>query len=740
MLPVLFTSSSAYEIAKSLRFRASANPLLSRTGVAGDPKKATISAWVKLGRIGGVEQIFEAWSTASRLSGLTIAAAGDIYFQHIDGTRNISWRPTNLFRDPGAWFHIVMQMDFTQASVANAVRMFLNGVEVAVTQTVHSGSYAQNMNSYFNTAVSHRHGLHNNTTYTDGYRAELHFLDGVLAGPEEFGKTDPVTGQWVPIKYKGAYGTNGHYLDFSDGSSTTTLGYDKSGNGRNFTVSGISLTAGETYDWVDDTPSNNFAVLSELIVSEDREATFSEAALKVTQNTSTVGPVSSFSSIALHATAKIYVEATAVSGITSAASGLAQFGVSGLTASTGVEDVARYVSDGRKAVDNTLSAYGAAYSSGDVIGMTVDVATKTVEFFKNNVSQGTLTWTGNYPTLLISPSANGRTAGNRVWAVNFGQRPFAYTPPTGFKALCTKNLPAPQVKNGAAYFDVVLDSGANIKTASEALFGNFFEWIKDRANTNNHQLIDSVRGSSAVLQSNTTAAETTYSAPSGSSVGWVWRIAAGFLDVVTYTGTGVARTVAHNLGVAPAMVMVTSRTLAGTAWHVYHTSLGALKRVFLEQTNAESVSPASWNDTAPTSSELTVGAGGGVNTSGEEYVAYLFAEVPGFSKFGSYVGNGSADGPFVYCGFKPKYVLLKNATTAGTNWFVLDAERNTYNLVNTSLLPNSSGAEIINNLYSADFTSNGFKIRSTDVQVNQSTANIVFAAFAECPFKYATAR
>jgi len=238
---------------------------------------------------------------------------------------------------------------------------------------------------------------------------------------------------------------------------------------------------------------------------------------------------------------------------------------------------------------------------------------------------------------------------------NFGQRPFAYTPPTGFKALCQANLPEVPVaiRNPKNQFNVKTDTGANIRTASEALFPyNFLEWIKDRANANNHQLIDTVRGNTAILQSNTTSAETTYTIPTGNSVGWVWKaggapvtnnagsitsqvsanVDAGF-SIVTYTGTGANATVGHGLGKAPKLVIIKCRNAAGNNWIVGHSNLTSWAYALnLDLTGAQVSSPTQFNSTAPTSSVISVGASNYTNGNGYQYVAYCFAEIEGYSK------------------------------------------------------------------------------------------------------------
>jgi hypothetical protein len=208
---------------------------------------------------------------------------------------------------------------------------------------------------------------------------------------------------------------------------------------------------------------------------------------------------------------------------------------------------------------------------------------------------------------------------------------------------------------------------------------------------------------------------------------------AGF-SVVTWTGNGALATIGHGLGVTPSMIITKIRSSTG-GWPVYHASLGATGAVQLESSGAFSVTAAYWNNTAPTSTVFTVNSG--INVNAATYVAYCFAPVAGYSAFGSYTGNGSTDGPFVYTGFRPRFVLFKS-TSGPRNWAILDSSRNTSNVANFDIYPNLSIAEITQS--TVDFLSNGFKLRVTDSDFNASGETYIYAAFAENPFKISRAR
>jgi hypothetical protein len=316
-----------------------------------------------------------------------------------------------------------------------------------------------------------------------------------------------------------------------------------------------------------------------------------------------------------------------------------------------------------------------------------------------------------------------------------------------------------------------------------------FVWIKMRSGAAGNELFDAIRGPNIVLFSNATNAESNsgtmsafnsngftpvYQASDVSTnnngstyVGWQWRASnatsvtntagsitsfvranttAGF-SIVTYTGTGSAgATVGHGLGVAPRMILVKARDSisGGGDWNVYHASLGGTQRLFLNLTSAAQTASQPWNNTNPSSTVFTLGNGTDVNSSAKAYVAYCFAEVPGYSKFGSYTGNGSTDGTFVYTGFRPKYVMVKSSSNT-ENWFVWDAARNTYNATNLKLYPNLSNAENgasgdTSTTNMIDFVSNGFKLRTSNSGTNASGYTYIYAAFAETPFNYSLAR
>jgi hypothetical protein len=211
-----------------------------------------------------------------------------------------------------------------------------------------------------------------------------------------------------------------------------------------------------------------------------------------------------------------------------------------------------------------------------------------------------------------------------------------------------------------------------------------------------------------------------------------------FTIFATYTGTGSAATVGHGLGVAPSMIICKGRSVGGNYWQTQHSALGPTKALFLNTTDAAFTNAAYWNNTAPTSTVFSLGGNTDANGNGTTYVAYCFAEVAGYSAFGSYTGNGSADGPFVFTGFRPAFVLVKKSDSGSESWVIVDTTRNTSNVMNSLLRPNTSDAEATATWI--DALSNGFKCRETYTGLNASGGTYIYMAFAQNPFKYSLAR
>jgi len=780
-------TSGGYTLDNSLRFRSSASAYLNRTpGSAGDRKTWTWSGWVKLGNITtGVLFSAETNSSGNYFVQFMKESGGFLSLIEYNGASS-GWgvNTTALYRDYSAWYHITLVFDTTESTSTNRVKLYINGEQqILVARPSYSGFPALDGQYDINASAIHSIGRRKTATYYDGYLSEVNFVDGQALTPADFGETNATTGSWQPIEYAGTYGTNGFYLK--------GRGTDNSGNGNdwtenNFSTSDSTLT---TYDIMSDVPTltdedtSNFATLNPLNVSSDLSIT--QANLLVSKSTNAGRTL--FGTIAA-SSGKVYWEVlwNSVGANDAASTGISIPSFSN-TGGIGSSGSIAYLQDGRKQVEGSVSAYGDRVVANDIIGVALDLDAGTLVFYNNNVSQGTAATgiTGEYVA-----ACSMYNSGDGFY-INFGQRPFAYTPPSGFKKLNTFNLPDSNIVNGSEHFvtalytgsgaarsinNTITDSGG-VETGEAIKFGPDFVWLKSRSTTGTHILNDSVRGGNKQLFSNLTSAEAsstikltgftstgfTLGADDGSGTGdanysgttfaaWNWKAGgtgvsntdgsitstvsanttAGF-SVVTYTGTGVAGSVGHGLGVVPKLYIVKQRTDAGNNWIVQTTAVdGSLDYLFLNTTSAKGDS----GDTPPSSTVLNISGNNDVNGSGDGIVAYCFADVEGYSKIGSYTGNGSADGPFIYTGFRPAFILIKG--TGVSSWVMIDSKRDGYNVVEPYVLSDSSNAE--SSTYTvADFLSNGFKMRSTAVH-NSSGTTWIYMAFASNPFKNSLAR
>jgi hypothetical protein len=780
----------AYEIERSVRFNAPDSSFLSRTpGSAGNRKTWTWSGWVKRSIFGTRQQLFSAPSGNTYIEWQN----DQIQIEEYSGGLVYKLGLSAVQRDPSAWYHFVFQLDTTQATAADRVKIYINGVRQTAFGTA---SYpSQNHDSGINGAVAHKIGAFpgtgdgGNFYYFSGYLADIHFIDGQALDPSSFGEFD-TNGVWQPIAYTGSYGTNGFRLPFSDNSTAAALGTDTSSNGNTWTVNNLSVTAGAGNDSLVDSPTNgsqvdtgaggevvgNYATLNPLI--EYTRAALANGNLDTNQASSSAAYAQG---TIVPSSGKWFFEATCtavlISGTTSMRVGVAKVG------SVASSSIAIYNGgDGQYEIFGSNVTGKATYTNGDVVGVAVDIDAGTIQFYKNGSSQGSTSITAGIPYI---PHVQLYAAS---CVFNFGQRQWAYAAPAGFKALCTTNLPGPTIADGSTVMDVALYTGnGSTQTISGLNFSPDFVWMKRRNSVVSNALYDIVRGVKKYLNSDGTGSD--YEPASGgvtafnsdgftvveqggvqinasgaSMVAWTWdagsstvtntegsitssvraNASAGF-SVVTYTGTGATATVGHGLGVAPGFIIIKRRD-GVVDWVNYHSALGPGKYLQLNLTSAATTSSGYWGTV--NSSTFGLPSFSTPNASGGTYVAYCFAPVAGYSSFGSYLSNASSDGPFVYTGFRSRWLMIKLATSESTrNWIIIDAARNTYNAVNNKLAANSSASENDAGVTGdgtanlVDFLSNGFKLRTGNGDTNGLAGyTYIWAAFAESPFQYARAR
>ena len=775
--------ATGYNLTNSLRFRRSASAYLSRSQTSGNSKTWTWSGWVKRGSLSSTQTVFGTlqYPTPSNYQTYIYFTNTDNleFFAYTGSTTNAQITTTQVFRDVSAWYYITLVVDTTQATSSNRVKLYVNGS--LVTSLTNATYPSQNYDTWINNSGSSGVGLgrtypYNDTQYFDGYMAEINFIDGQALTPSSFGEFNADTGVWQPKRYTGTYGTNGFYLQFTDVATTSGsnagLGKDFSGNGNYWTTNNISVTAGSTYDSMTDVPTLTSETAANYCVVNPLGAGVSTSNGNLTVNT---GNVVSNGTIQIPNTGKWYWEFSP-----SDANGLQSY--CGVGNSTGSLHCAYYGYDGYKYIDGTGSAYGSAYGNGDLIGVYVDADAGEVRFYKNNVAQNTITYSIANKNL-FPYFADGTGSYGVSINVNFGQRPFSYTPPTGALALNTYNLPDSTIVAGNTVMDATTYTG-NGSTQTITNAGGFkpdLVWLKRRDGSASNILVDSVRGLSYALSSDQTSSETAnafsylsslnsdgfslstntsgdywYVNVSGQTyVGWQWQAGqgttssntdgsitstvsvnatAGFSVVSYTTGNG---TVGHGLGVAPKFFITKDRGSVGN-WHCWHTGLSSTTNaVILLNTTGAQLTAFNYWASAPTST--TFGDGSNIYGTGKNIIAYCWSEIAGFSKFGSYTGNGSSDGPFVYTGFRPKFVMFKRIDST-VGWGIIDSSRNTYNFANELLEPNTSGASQAYSDLGFDFVSNGLKVRGASGNTNASGGTYIYAAFAENPFKNSLAR
>ena len=592
-----------------------------------------------------------------------------------------------------------------------------------------------------------------------------------------------------------ASGSTYIYAAFAD-TREYAYWYDQSGNNNDWTSEG-GLTES---DVMVDSPTNNFCVLNPLAMGSG--VTLSEGNLSSVstawqwaKSTFSVGSgkwyweINHLNGGADNLFCGVSKESFTAFGYDLATSSAENYNVWGYTSNLGYKEG-----------QNTYASYGATFqTAGDVVGVALDMDAGTITFYKNGASQGvafsnvtglvTPVWGGTNASVsagILNFGSDSSFAGNKTPQGNAdsgGIGDFFYPVPSGFLALCTANLPSVDVIPSENFNTVIYAGNGGTQSISVG-FPTDFTWLKNRGYVHNHFVLDTVRGAPLRLVPNATDAESNGGTGSITSftsdgfvlgngggvnsssynyVSWNWKaggsassnsngtitsqvsanVDAGF-SVVSYTGNGSAgATIGHGLGgVIPELVINKRRTSASEWWIVYHSSVctGDDNWLALNTTGALRSGGESMYDVSGfTSTTFGVNAGSGVNVSGATQISYCFHSVESYSKVGKYVGNGNADGPFVYTGGRPAYVMVKK-TSAAESWQIADSSRSPYNVSRAGLNPNTSSAENTTSGQDIDLLSNGFKPRGVAGQYNDTGATYIYLCFFDSPFKHTNAR
>jgi len=808
-----------YEIEKSLLFNDQRQTALSRTPAAeGNRRTLTMSFWAKHVDAGNQENsnedhYFYAATRGSNNPQVYMGWKNNRFMIEMvtGGSYESSVGTEAKFRDVAAWTHYVIQIDTTQSTASNRIRFFINGLEETNKTGINTSlSYpSQNFQTSFGTNEATQYigrnvgggGSHN----YDGYVAEFHYVDGSVVAPTEFAEYDD-NNAWIPKKYAGSYGSSdvGFYLKFTDNSNTTgtTMGKDYSGNSNNWNPDNFVVS-----DASPDTPTNNFCVMNinDKSNSTQMKIQYGGRRAIATHGFRAVRGTFGVTSGKWYWEARLETWSDSFIGITNTEDYISGTSRMGETANTAMIRQ----NNGNLRTNGGDSSYGNSQADGDILGFALDmdngkfyISENGTYFNSGNPANGTNAGKTGLTTR-ITPcascydnkscyynfgaddtfngaiSSQGNTDGN-------GEGKFKYAPPSGFLALCSKNLPEPTIPEGKKYFDTLLWTGNGSNRSITGLdFSPDWVWIKKRSggSDRSHAVFDIVRGTEQTLHPDGVGSQSSNSnrlssfnsdgfnvgtddginANSSTYLAWCWDAGSSTvtnnngsissqvrasttsgLSIITYTGNGSSgSTVGHGLGVVPASIII-KRTDNNDNWMVYHHAVNQRsnpEQFYLEMNESGQRIQDSrmMNNTAPTSSVFSLRADGSTNLNGANYVAYCFAEVEGFSAFGGYTGNSDDNGTYVNCGFRPAWVLVKKFN-GGENWQLRDTTREPFNFTDLKLeanLNNNEGGGTDGDRL--DILSNGFKGVDQAGQFNDGH-NYVYWAYAEHPFKTSRGR
>jgi len=775
-------ASVTYDIDNSCRFNKADSARLSKTQSSPTlATKFTLSFWVKRCNLTYSECfLFDARVDANNRFKLSFQSADKLEcFNSHAGSDTIAFVTNRQFRDPSAWMHIVLAVDTTDGTAGDRFKVYVNGTR----ETSFSSSTNPSQNDANNVINENSSdiniGAYNSgsgfSNFFDGYMTEVVFIDGTAYAASDFGEFNEDSPTiWQPKDVSGlTFGTNGFYLDFEDSSN---LGNDANG-GTDFSETNIVAT-----DQATDTPTNNWCVYNPLAKMPDTgAAAVSEGNLKIISS-SWGGFKSSFK---VPKTGKFYCEVyvggttdgsnTNVSGLVPGIqdhytdtgayawfsdNGVVRYSNSDLTTTTGPDTgdiMSWYVNDGEVKIylnNSLVHTYSTNLSAVDddyyfYTQCTGSSHFATVNFGQDSSFAGVLTAQNN--------DDDGDTTAD-----------WYYSPPSGVSALCSKNLTDNTIDDPTLYFNTVIYTGTGTThNVTGVGFDPDFLWGKSRSGTDSHELYDKVRGATKRLVSDTYAGENTESYQSfitdgfawsaggncntstATNVAWCWKAnGSGSANTEGNTDTTISAnttsgfsiidgcdslndddTFGHGLDSAPNMVFLKRVDDIGS-WRVFYTGITSGSTLILN-TDAAVASDSACIKSVSSTLITSEGSGTGASEGSGQNVAYAWHSVQGFSKIGTYIGNGSTDGTYIHLGFRPAFVMLKRTDSTG-NWGIHDNKRDVDNVIFKGLIANDTDADDDHDFM--DFTANGLKLRSSSSNRNGDGATYVYISFAEAPF------
>ena len=780
-----------YEIDKSLRMNTNDSSHLTRTfDEAGNTKTFTLSSWFKFTKAGNQDFLWMTGGDGNNKFALVREGVTQINFEcHHSSSQVARFYTSNMLRDFSNWYHFVLAIDTTQSTESDRMKFYINGVEPTMGgQSVSTDYPSLNLDFLWGTnSAAHFIGKRsyavNANDWSDMYVAESYYIDGTACAATAFGETHADTSQWVPKKFAGSYGNAGYYIKFADDSNNTaaTLGKDSSGNSNNWTPTNHSVS-GTATDSFSDTPTNNFPILNWNQTGSVTDDRLHDGSLSIDWQDSH----NNKSTVVTHGmhSGKWYFEVTNRTDASGqGALNLGMFPDSYITAKITSTDstwpggysgsgIGFNGSDQWYLNGSNQGTYGGTWAENDIIGFAVDVDAGKIAVSKNGQwADGS----GNYDEANVNAQKDLQGTGPYFFAIgdssgsddpkatiNFGQRAFSHTIPTGYKKFCSQNMPEPTIPKPTDHVNTVLYTGNATSRNIVSGFSTDMVWIKRRSGDETQVIANRVIGADAFMSPDHTNDENTASNcvtafnSDGVTVGtqgivndntetffschWNESATAGF-DIVSYTGNGSAgNTFSHSLGVAPDLVIIKNRDTDGPHWFCYMRSMGNTTWIPLDAASTANTGVTdTLNSTSPTSSVVTLGNNNKVNANGTNYIAYLWTAVNGYSKFWYYTGNGNADGPFVYTGFEPAIMIAKNTATENS-WRMWNNKVQPYNPVSYGTYPDTSDPEDTAANWTVDWLSNGFKVRNDDGEMNGDGQDIIYWAWAKSPFKYSNAR